>query len=146
MGSTIEATRQMTGLTVSMLSDETASKNVHSNEVEPKSSSRRFTAQYKLRVLREVAKLSPHERGEYLRKKGLYSSHIHRWRRQADDGSLTGLSGQKPGKKKERDYKAEKISQLEKQVKRLENELGQAKIIIDVQKKLAEMLGIQTAK
>ena len=145
MKSTIEAAERMTGLSVSMLSSGTNSGN-ESNEVEPASSPRRFTAQYKLKVLREIAKISPDRCGEYLRKRGLYSSHIHRWRKQAEDGSLAALSSKKPGKKTERDYKSEKISQLEKQVTRLEKELGQARIIIEVQKKLADMLGTQTPK
>ncbi len=110
------------------------------NEVKVRAESRRFTAKYKQRVLDELKELSAGEVGGYLRRHGLYSSHITRWRRQAKSGDL---SSRKAGRKQTRDYKEEKIGQLTKKVAKLEKDLQVAKTIIDVQKKLAVALGIE---
>ena len=54
---------------------------------------RRFTAEYKLWIVREVeACTRPGEIGELLRREGLYSSLLSEWRKQRDTGSLTALS------------------------------------------------------
>jgi transposase-like protein len=103
---------------------------------------RRFTAQYKIKVLNEAEKLTPVERGAYLRKRGLYSSHLSRWRKQAAKGLLSALS-KPPGRKSTKDPKDEQIAQLTKQNQKLQTKLKQAEIIIDIQKKVAELLGIQ---
>ena len=110
------------------------------NEVKVRAESRRFTAKYKQKVLDELKELASGEVGRYLRKHGLFSSHITRWRRQAKAGDL---SPRKAGRKQTRDYKEEKISHLTKKVAKLEKDLQVAKTIIDVQKKLAVALGIQ---
>ncbi len=110
------------------------------NEVKVRAEARRFTAKYKQKVLDELKELEPGEVGSYLRKHGLYSSHITRWRRQAKNGDLTP---KKAGRKQTRDYKEEKIGQLTKKVAKLEKDLQVAKTIIDVQKKLAVALGIE---
>lgn len=130
-----------TGLSVSLI--ESGDSSSSHNEVVVPVKSRRFTAQYKLKVLRAVENLSPGERGEYLRKHGLYSSHLCRWRKQAEDGSLGALSNSKPGRKVTRDYNAEQVSRLQKEVDRLKGKLKQAETIIEVQKKLSDLLGIQ---
>ncbi len=87
------------------------------NEVKVRAECRRFTAKYKQKVLDELKELSAGEVGGYLRKQGLYSSHITRWRRQAKSGDL---SSKKAGRKQTRDYKEEKIGQLTKKVAKLE--------------------------
>ena len=110
------------------------------NEVKVRAEARRFTAKYKQKVLDELKELSPGEVGGYLRKQGLYSSHITRWRRQVKSGDLMP---KKAGRKQTRDYKEERIGQLTKKVTKLEKDLQVAKTIIDVQKKLAVALGIQ---
>jgi transposase len=110
------------------------------NEIKVRAESRRFTAKYKQKVLEEIKELSPGEVGGYLRKQGLYSSHITRWRKQAKSGDL---STKKAGRKQTRDYKEERISHLTKKVAKLEKDLHVAKTIIDVQKKLAVALGIE---
>lgn len=129
------------GLAVSLI--ESGHSAVSHNEVVVPVKARRFTAQYKLRVLREAENLSPSERGAYLRKRGLYSSHLFRWRKQAEEGSLGALSSDKPGRKSIRDYNAEQISRLQKENERLKGKLKQAETIIAVQKKLSELLGIE---
>ena len=116
------------------------------NEVVGRVKARRFTAQYKLKVLREADDLLPTERGAYLRKRGLYSSHLWRWRKQVADGSLGALSSSKPGRKVTRDHNAEQISRLQKEVERLKGKLQKAETIIAVQKKLSELLGIEMSE
>lgn len=118
-------------LMVSVMEPSGVDAGLASNEVHVKSTVRRFTTQYKLKVLKELENLPPGEIGQYLRKRGLFSSHITRWKKQAEDGSL---SGKKAGRKSTRDYKSERISHLERQNQRLEKELKTAQLIIDVQK------------
>lgn len=105
---------------------------------------RRFTAAYKLRVLKAAEQCSqPGEIGALLRREGLYSSHLSTWRRQRDEGTLQGLSPKKRGRKaKPADPAAERIAQLEKENLRLKQHLRKAEIIIEAQKKISEILGI----
>ena len=105
---------------------------------------RRFTAKYKLSVLKEAdACFQPGDIGELLRREGLYSSHLTTWRRQRMEGILSGVSPKKRGRKiKEKNPLAQKVAELEKENQRLKMKLKKAEIIIDVQKKISEMLGI----
>ena len=91
---------------------------------------RRFSPSYKLRIVEEADRCTePGEVGQLLRREGLYSSHLTTWRKAAHSGSLKALS-KKRGRKPER------------QNARLENELRKAHLIIDVQGKVAGLLGI----
>lgn len=112
-------------------------------EVLEKPQRRTFTAAYKLRVLRE-AESSPGQIGALLRREGLYSSHLTTWRRQREAGELAGLTPRKRGQKgKPRDPHADQVKQLERENRKLSRQLRRAEMIIDVQKKIAEILGIQ---
>jgi len=113
-------------------------------EVPEKRPRRRFTAQYKLRILDEVDGSSDQGRiGTILRREGLYYSNIRKWRQQRDQGVLHGLSPKKRGRKaKEVNPLAQKVAALERENKRLQNKLKQAETIIEVQKKVSEILGI----
>jgi len=113
-------------------------------EVPEKKPRRRFTAAYKLHVLHLADQCSqPGEIGALLRKEALYSSHMTTWRRQRQEGSLQGLSPKKRGRKaKPIDPSAERIAQLEKENLRLKLNLRKAEIIIEAQKKISEILGI----
>ena len=103
---------------------------------------RRFSAKYKLRILAESEKAAPGEVGALLRREGLYSSHLSKWRKQRDEGALAGLSAKKRGRKaRPVDPQARRIAQLEKENERLQRRLEQAETIIDVQKKLSRLLG-----
>ena len=117
-------------------------------EVPTKATRRRFTAEYKLRVLREAAACrGSGELGALLRREGLYSSHVSSWRRQRDSGALRGLAPKKRGRKaKRRDPVAEENAKLLRENERLRKRLRQAETIIDVQKKVCEMLGIPPAE
>ena len=111
-------------------------------EVIDKPSRRRFSPSYKLRILEEVDGCTePGEVGRILRREGLYSSRLATWRKAARGGSLTALS-KKRGRKPERNPLDEKVRKLERQNARLENELRKAHLIIDVQGKVAGLLGI----
>lgn len=109
-------------------------------EVVPKAKRRRFTAAEKLRVLREAeACRGSGEIGALLRREGLYSSYLTTWRRQQELGELEGLSPQKRGPKP--DPQAVELAKLRRENERLQARLERAELIIDVQKKVAQMLG-----
>lgn len=113
-------------------------------EVTPKARRRRFKAEYKRRILREAAACT--ERGELgalLRREGLYSSHLTEWRKQAERGELAGLSPKKRGPKaKPVDPRDKKIAQLERELKKLSRRAQRAEALVELQKKVSEMLGI----
>lgn len=105
---------------------------------------RRFTAKYKLSILAEVdACTKPGEIGALLRREGLYSSNIHAWQRQLREGALKGLSPKKRGRKKDEvNPLAKRVAELERDNTKLAKKLKQAETIIEVQKKISEILGI----
>ncbi len=113
-------------------------------EVPAKATRRRFTAEYKLRILKEAeACKRPGELGALLRREGLYTSHLAAWRRQRETGSLKGLAPRRRGRKaKPRDLVAEEVTKLRRENERLRQRLKQAETIIGVQKKVSEILGI----
>lgn len=117
----------------------------HDPEVLAKPARRRYTADYKRKILEEAdACDETGEIGALLRREGLYSSLLTSWRRQRDDGVLAGLEPKKRGRKaKRRDPIAIENERLRREVERLEHRLMQAEVIIGVQKKLANALGIQ---
>ncbi|MBX3055581.1 MAG: transposase [Anaerolineae bacterium] len=85
----------------------------------------------------------PGRLGALLRREGLYSSHLSKWRQQRAAGQLAGLEPQKRGRKT--DEAAAEISQLRQDKARLEQQLAQAELIIEAQKKLSELLGLMVA-
>jgi len=115
-----------------------------SPEVLEKPVRRRFTVEYKARILAEADACSePGMLGELLRREGLYSSHLSTWRRQRDEGALAGLTPKRRGRKaKPKNPLADENEQLRRENQRLKEQLRQAELIIDVQKKVSEMLNI----
>ena len=113
-------------------------------EVSDKAKRRRFTAKYKLRILREaVACTERGELGALLRREGLYSSHLTSWRGQAERGELAGLTSKRRGPKpKPVDPRDKRIVQLERELKKLNRRAERAEALVEVQKKLSELLGI----
>ena len=105
---------------------------------------RRFTAEYKLRVLRDAdACAEPGQLGALLRREGLYSSHLTAWRKQRDEGTLAGLTPKRRGRKANPDAPViAENERLKRENQRLAAKLRQAETIIEVQKKLSEILGI----
>lgn len=112
-------------------------------EVSPKASRRTFSAAEKLRILNEAdACTQPGQIGALLRREGLYSSHLVKWRRLRAAGQLQALTPQPRGPKPiPPDPVAEELAQLHKENARLQARLAQAELIIDVQKKVARLLG-----
>jgi len=111
-------------------------------EVKPR---RRFTVPYKLRVL-ELADhcTEPGQIGALLRREGLYSSHLTTWRKQRDQGVLLGLTPVIRGRKaKARNPLDSRVAELERENQLLQYKLRQAHIIIEAQKKISEILGIE---
>jgi transposase-like protein len=104
----------------------------------PVKKKRHLTAAYKLRVLEEIDALPYGQIGAYLRREGLYSSQIAKWRKQREAGKLAGLEPQKPGPKV--DETAQRLAELERENEQLRSKLVQAEVIIAVQKKLARTL------
>jgi transposase-like protein len=113
-------------------------------EVPEKKPRRRFTTAYKLRILKEYdACAKPGEIGALLRREGLYYSNINTWLRQRDEGVLHGLSPKKRGRKaKKVNPLAQENARLERENKKISEKLKQAETIIEVQKKISEILGI----
>jgi len=113
-------------------------------EVVPKAKRRQFTAEYKLRIVREAdACTEPGQIGSLLRREGLYSSYLSKWRQQREEGQLQALSSKKRGRKPE-DASVGELAQLQCENERLRARVEQAEIIIDVQKKLSKLLGLTT--
>jgi transposase-like protein len=109
---------------------------------------RRFSAEYKLRILAEADGCTEQGQvGELLRREGLYSSLLSTWRRQRDEGVLAGLAPKRRGRKaKPKNPLSDEVARLERENRRLTEKLRQAELIIDVQKKVSEMLNIPLAK
>jgi len=109
-------------------------------EVMAKARRKRFTAAEKLRILREVdACQGSGEIGALLRREGIYSSYLTTWRRQREAGELDGLAPQKRGPKL--NPQAMELAKLRRENERLQERLHQAELIINVQKKVAQMFG-----
>ena len=115
-----------------------------SPEVTEKAVRRRFTAEYKASVLAEADRCTePGQIGELLRREGLYSSHLAKWRQQRDEGLTPKRRGRKPKPNKK---EQQELLRLQRENERLAERLRQAELIIDVQKKVSEMLNIPLKK
>ena len=116
-------------------------------EVSDKAVRRQFTAKYKLSVLQQADACA--ESGgiaALLRREGIYSSNLNTWRRQRDQGTLEALTPKQRGRKPSpHDLVTQENHQLRKENTRLANRLKQAELIIDVQKKVSQILGITLA-
>ena len=112
-----------------------------SPEVVAKAKRRRFSAEYRLEILKQAdACKGAGEIGALLRREGLYSSLLSTWRKQREQMALAALRGRKRGPKPK--AVDPRVKQLEKENGRLQRQLKQAVTIIEIQKKVAGMLGI----
>ena len=112
-------------------------------EVVARAKRRIFTGEYKQRVLAEAdrAKEESGGIGALLRREGLYSSHLTTWRHERAAGILHSLTPQKRGPKSKRNPLDDENQKLQRENQQLREELRKAEIVIDVQKKVAALLG-----
>lgn len=103
---------------------------------------RQFTMADKLRILDETDRCEAGQIGAVLRREGLYSSHLTKWRRQRAEGQLSGRINSRRGRKA--DLQAAELTTLRRERERLQAELEQARLIIEVQKKLCQLFGLPT--
>ena len=123
-------------------------KSLTEVEVVAKGERRRFTADYKQKVLREADDCKqPGEIGGLLRREGLYRSNLTNWRKQRERGELVGLSARKRGpQRREKNPLAERVRELERDNLRLKRRAERAEGIVELQKKVSEIFGIELGK
>ena len=124
---------------------EAARSGVPERATSPERPKRRsFTAEYKLRIVREadaaIASGAEGAVGELLRREGLYSSHLTEWRKQHESGALAGLA-KKRGPKARKNPLADELAKAQRELARMKLELDKANTVIDVQRKVAALLG-----
>lgn len=137
----MEGARRATGVGASLGGE----NSIPDPEVPEKKPRRRFTASYKLRILQEIDDCTePGDIGQILRREGLYSSNLTDWRRARDKGLLDAMSPRKRGRKpKGKNPLAAEVAKLQKEKQKLEHKLKRAELIIEAQKKISQILGIQ---
>jgi len=126
------------------MSDRTENNGKANPEVNERPVRRHFDAAYKLRILEEADRCTePGQLGELLRREGLYSSHLANWRRLREKSSLQSLGAKKRGRKAKRDdATTQELERLRRENQRLAERLRQAETIIEVQKKISELVGL----
>jgi transposase-like protein len=104
---------------------------------------RTFTAEYKQRILALADSCTPRERGALLRREGLYGSHLVDWRRARDEAVAAGLAPQKRGPKAQVvNPLAARVAELEQSERQLKERLRKAEVVIEIQKKVSQLLGV----
>ena len=111
-------------------------------QVTAKATRRRFSGEFKLQVLREADACATGELGALLRRHGLYSSHLSVWRHERERAVQDRLSKKRGRKPAERNPLSPRLAQLERENRRLQSRLTQAELLLDIQKKVAALLGI----
>ena len=114
-------------------------------EVMAKATRRRYTAEYKLWILQEAEVSSGRgELGALLRREGLYSSNLTAWRKQRERGELEGLAQKRRGPlPREKNPLADKVKALERETARLRARAERAEGLVELQKKVSEIVGIE---
>jgi len=141
----MEGARRATGISsTAALRGYRANTVVPNPEVSEKASHRSYTAEYKRRILREADGCKAYGQiGALLRREGLYSSNLTAWRRQAERGTLDALSSKKRGPKARKpDTSVRRLAEQEKEIQKLQARLRKAALIIEAQKKIAEIFQI----
>lgn len=112
-------------------------------EVLPKADRRQFSAATKLRILEAADRCTePGQLGALLRREGIYSSHLSKWRWLRKQGQLQALSPNQRGPKPTHLPEHDEIARLHRENARLEAKLAHAEAIIDIQKKVSALLGL----
>lgn len=110
-------------------------------EVRPKATRRQFSAGYRRRIMEEAELLTPAERGALLRREGLDSSYLAHWKSEMNRSETEAGENGSRRRGPKPDPKQAEVRQLERENARLAAKLKQAELIIDAQKKLAEIFG-----
>jgi transposase len=104
---------------------------------------RTFTAAEKLRIVREAdACTEKGQIGALLRREGIYDSMLSAWRKALRMQGEAGMKGQRRGRAQTRDERDAKLKALERENARLRSDLDRAQAVIELQKKVSEVLGI----
>jgi transposase len=119
-------------------------KEEHAVEVTEKATRRQFSAAYKLKILQEAdACTKTGEVGALLRREGLYSSHLAAWRKARSKGERKGLEARQRGPRaKLADPSAQKLAEQEREMARWKARAERAEALVEIQKKVALLLGI----
>jgi len=145
-------------VSIKLKNDQTSSESVANNkgragpseipnsEVKEPGARRRMTAEYKLRILKEaeLCKGEPGAIAALMRKEGIYASYLSIWKAQRESGALSALS-RKRGRKPIMSSAEEELQELRKRHSSLELKYRQSLLIIDVQKKVSQILGVTLA-
>ncbi len=146
-GEEMEGARRATGISSpgAPLKYQNTPAAVLGTEVSEKATRRRFTAEYKRRIIKEAdACIRQGQLGALLRREGLYYSNLDTWRRQAERGTLDALSSKKRGPKAQRADKSTRlIKEQKKEILKLKASLKKAELIIEAQKKITEIFQIE---
>jgi transposase len=112
-------------------------------EVVAKAQRRRFTAEYKRRIVREADRCTtPGAIGALLRREGLYSSSLTNWRAARDRGELEGLAPKQRGPKRvPPDPRDKQLVEQERELGKWRKRAERAEALVEVQKKVAALLG-----
>lgn len=102
---------------------------------------RRFSTEYKLRILEEADQCNHGEQGALLRREGLFSSHLETWRRQRAQGQLEGV---KRSRAESREIPWKRLLELERENRQLRQQLQKAETVITLQKKLSALLDLES--
>lgn len=105
---------------------------------------RKYGLDFKLRILDEAAKCTePGAQQALLRREGIYGSHLRRWRQELAEGRLEALAGRKPGPApKPPDPYLVRNQEMEKEIRTLKRKLKRAELLLTIQKKASELMGI----
>ena len=109
-----------------------------------------YTPEFKQRVVRELAALAASgergAQGAFLRREGLHWPTVNRWQKETENAELVALAPKSRGRKPTRDPAAAELAKLRRKNEQLEERLRKAELIIDVQKKLSALLGVELPK
>jgi transposase len=132
------------------LGSETMSLGIQAQETEvvAKAKRRTFTAKQKREIVREAdACKKPGEIGALLRREGLYSSHLTTWRREVAEGELAALEPKKRGPKGVPvDPREQELTALRRENAALKSRAERAELLVEIQKKVSQILGIELPK
>ena len=117
---------------------------VEDPEVREQAKRRRFSAEYKLRIVREADAFGKGDGdvAALLRREGLYSSQLSSWRRQRDEIAKVGMTSRKRGRKAKAEAEDPRVKELERENARLQRRLARVETMLEIQKKTSELLGI----